>query len=99
MLSTPVWGVETRKDTVDPLDAPESLRVAATGITPHEHRGIGIPSTVALKIDKKFFEPICFKIKRLSTNMEISPDTTIPNSKKGAIFRQRDHISKRKIFR
>ena len=81
---------------VDPFDAPASLRVAATGITPHEHRGIGIPNTVALKIDKKFFEPICFRIKRLSTNMEISPDTNIPISRKGAIFKQRDHISKRK---
>jgi hypothetical protein len=81
---------------VDPFDAPASRRVAATGITPHEHRGIGIPNTVDLKIDKKFFEPICFRIKRLFTNMEISPETNIPIRRKGAIFRQRDHISERK---
>jgi hypothetical protein len=84
---------------VDPFDAPASLRVAATGITPHEHRGIGIPNTVDLKIDEKFFEPICFRIKLLSINIEISPDTHIPIRRKGAIFKQRDHISERKRFR
>tara|TARA_B100001013_G_C24252129_1_gene301467 strand:+ start:58 stop:312 length:255 start_codon:yes stop_codon:yes gene_type:complete len=84
---------------VDPFDAPESLRVAATGITPHEHRGMGIPNTVDFKMDEKFFEPICFRIKRLFTNMEISPETNIPKRRKGDIFRQRDHISERKRSR
>jgi len=81
---------------VDPFDAPPSLRVAATGITPQEHRGTGIPNIVDFKIDVKLFEPICFRIKRLSTNIEISPATNIPIRRKGDISRQRDHISERK---
>jgi hypothetical protein len=51
---------------------------------------------VDFKIDEKLFEPICFRIKRLSTNIEISPATNIPVRRKGDISRQRDHISKRK---
>ena len=67
MLSSPVCGVDTRNETVDPLEAPDSLRVAATGITPQEHRGIGIPNIVDFKIDKISFDPMCFRINRLST--------------------------------
>jgi len=47
--------VETRKDTVEPLDAPDSRRVAATGITPQEHNGNGMPNKVDLKIENIFF--------------------------------------------
>ena len=59
MLSTPVWGVETRKDTVEPFDAPDSLSVAATGITPQEHKGKGIPNIVDFRIDPISLPPIC----------------------------------------
>jgi len=87
MLSTPVCGVETKKETVEPLDAPLDLRVAATGITPHEHRGRGIPKRVALKIELKFFVPICFKMKLSFTKIEIRPDISIPINRNGLISR------------
>jgi hypothetical protein len=48
------------------LDAPEFLIVDATGITPQEQSGIGIPIRVDLSIEDKLFEPICFKINLLS---------------------------------
>ena len=47
MLSIPVWGVAMRKDTVAPFDAPSLRRDIAAGITPQEHRGSGIPRSVA----------------------------------------------------
>ena len=50
ILSIPVWGVETRNEVVDPFEAPDSLRVAATGITPQEQRGKGTPNNEAKKI-------------------------------------------------
>lgn len=81
MLSTPVCGVETRKDTVAPLDAPDSRRVAATGITPQEHNGNGMPNKVDLKIEKIFFCPMCFVTKVLSIKTEIKPDTNMPSNK------------------
>ena len=59
MLSTPVCGVETKNDTVEPFDAPDSLRVAATGMTPHEQRGRGIPNNVDFNMEMRSFEPIC----------------------------------------
>ena len=58
MLSTPVCGVDTKNDTVEPFDAPDSLKVAATGITPQEHRGKGIPNNVDFKIELKFLNPM-----------------------------------------
>ena len=93
-LSTPVCGVETRKETVDPFEAPDSLKVAATGITPHEHKGMGIPSRVDLKTEEKFFDPICFRTNLLSIKIDISPAVSIPRIKYGAISVQRDQISK-----
>ena len=58
MLSTPVCGVDTKNDTVEPFDAPDSLKVAATGITPQEQRGRGIPNSVDFKIELKFLDPM-----------------------------------------
>ena len=45
--STPVCGVEIRKDTVAPFDAPSRLIEAAVGITPQEHSGSGTPKSAA----------------------------------------------------
>jgi hypothetical protein len=53
MESTPVCGVAIRNDTVAPFDAP-SLRIdAAVGITPHEHRGSGMPNMAAHITERK----------------------------------------------
>ena len=49
--------MDTRNDTVEPFDAPDSLNVAATGITPQEHRGRGTPNNVDFNVEVKFFGP------------------------------------------
>mgnify|MGYP001308799177 CR=1 FL=1 len=51
ILSMPVCGVEIKNERVAPLDAPLLYKEAATGITPHEHRGIGTPKIDAFIID------------------------------------------------
>ena len=86
----------TKKDTVDPLDAPDSRKVAATGITPQEHNGAGTPKIVDLKIDEKLFSPICLTTKRLSIKIDINPANNIPKSKYGAASIDKDHISSKK---
>ena len=48
MESTPVVGVETRKERTEALDAPSFLSEVATGITPQEQRGSGTPKRAAL---------------------------------------------------
>ena len=45
MESTPVCGVDTRKDTTEPLEAPSRRKDMAVGITPHEHKGSGTPKS------------------------------------------------------
>ena len=88
----------TKKDTVDPLDAPDYRKVAATGMTPQEHNGAGTPKIVDLKIDKKLFCPICLTTKRLSIKIDMSPANNIPNSRYGAASILKDHISSKKRF-
>ena len=78
---------------MDPFEAPDSLRVAATGITPHEHKGMGIPSRVDLKTEEKFFDPMCFRTNLLSIKIDINPAVSIPMIRYGAISVQRDQIS------
>ena len=51
MLSTPVWGVELKKDIVAPRLAPIFRIEEATGITEQEQRGRGIPNNAALKTE------------------------------------------------
>ena len=48
ILSIPVCGVDSRKDTVAPLLAPCLCSDIETGITPHEHKGSGTPKSEAL---------------------------------------------------
>lgn len=57
MESIPVVGVEVKKAKVAPREAPSRLKVAATGITPQEQRGKGIPKRVALKMAENPFFP------------------------------------------
>jgi len=47
MLSTPVWGVDSRKETVDPLLAPCLCRDMPPGLRRQEHKGSGMPKSVA----------------------------------------------------
>ncbi len=47
MESTPDSGVAIIKDKAAPLLAPCFLRPVATGTTPQEHKGMGIPKSAA----------------------------------------------------
>ena len=53
MLSTPVCGVEVRKDTVAPLLAPSFRNDMAVGITPQEQSGKGMPKAAAFSTEPK----------------------------------------------
>ncbi len=53
MESTPVVGVERRKARVEPREAPSLLKEVATGMTPQEQRGRGIPRRVAFRTEEK----------------------------------------------
>ncbi len=59
------------------LLAPCFLREAATGITPQEHRGSGIPNSEAFSSEEKRFFPRCF-----STNCGESQTERIPAMRK-----------------
>ena len=60
MESTPVMGVEIKKESVAPLLAPLFLMLDASGITPQEHTGRGIPKIVDLITESMFCFPKCF---------------------------------------
>ena len=60
--STPVSGVEIRKESVAPFEAPFFLKDMAVGITPHEQSGKGTPNKAAVKTDLKPFLPKYFMI-------------------------------------
>ena len=54
---------EIKEDLVEePLLAPCFLSDVATGITPHEHKGKGIPYNTALRHELKLLGPILFWI-------------------------------------
>ena len=57
--STPVVGVETRNETVALLLAPSLFKCAATGITPQEQSGKGIPKREAFITEEILFLEKC----------------------------------------
>ena len=59
MESTPVIGVEIRKERVAPLLAPDFLMEVAKGMTPQEHTGRGMPNTVDLTTEEMLSLPKC----------------------------------------
>ncbi len=59
MESTHVIGVEIRNESVAPLEAPDFLMDVASGITPQEQTGRGIPKTVDLTTDETLSFPKC----------------------------------------
>lgn len=83
--STPVVGVETKKLKVALLLAPSFCNDAATGITPQEQMGNGIPKSEALIIVTRLFLPKCLVIKSVPINTCRIPAKNIPNNKYGAI--------------
>lgn len=53
--STPVCGVEIRNETVAPFPAPLLCMDIPVGITPQEHKGMGIPINEAFVTERKLF--------------------------------------------
>ena len=85
MLSTPVCGVDSRNETVDPLLAPCWCRDMATGITPQEHSGSGMPNSVAFSTGRKPRPPRCRSTSFCETKTDNSPATKNPNNRYGDI--------------
>ena len=83
--STPVVGVETKKLNVALLLAPSFCNDAATGITPQEQIGRGIPKSEALIIVPRLFFPRCLVIKSVPIKTCSIPAKNIPNNRYGAI--------------
>ena len=83
-LSTPVSGVDTKKDIVEDLEAPLRRKPSAAGITPHEQSGKGAPIIAALLIEPNDALPMCFSRKETGTSSCITPATSKPNSSHGA---------------
>tara|TARA_Y100000590_G_scaffold442626_1_gene570958 strand:- start:284 stop:562 length:279 start_codon:yes stop_codon:yes gene_type:complete len=91
MLSTPVCGVEIKKDEVAPFEAPWLLKYADTGITPQEQSGIGTPNKDAKKTDLNDFFPKYFVIESTDKKTDKTPQIKNPNIKNGAISFIIDH--------
>ena len=85
MLSTPVCGVDSRKETVDPLLAPCLCRDMETGITPQEHSGSGTPNRLAFSTGSMPRPPRCRSTICCETKTDSSPATKNPNSRYGDI--------------
>jgi hypothetical protein len=61
-------GVEIKKESVAPFEAPDFLIDVAKGITPHEHTGRGIPNMVDFITELILSFPRCFVTKVSGTN-------------------------------
>ncbi len=89
MLSTPVCGVDIKKEVVADLLAPFWYNDIATGITPHEHRGSGIPINEALIILMNLLPDKFLCMNASLTNACKNPAIIKPNNRKGAnLFRK-----------
>ena len=74
------------KATVAPRDAPSRRSEIAVGITPHEHKGSGMPNNVAHNTDLKFSFARCFSKKPVGTKTCRIPAIRKPNRRYGAIW-------------
>jgi hypothetical protein len=95
--STPVTGVVIRKARVGALAAPDWRAEAATGSTPQEHRGSGIPTKVALVTQAMLSFPMNRVIMLGGRNEWSIPPIKNPRSRYGPICAassQKDFTSK-----
>ena len=81
MLSTPVCGVEVRKEAAAPLLAPLSRRLAVTGMTPQEQSGMGTPTREATMMDLRPGLPSLDSIQPSRIQRCKAPATRNPKSK------------------
>jgi len=85
MLCMFVCGMDVKKAIVAPLLAPSLLSAIPVGITPHEHRGRGIPAIVAQSTERKFGFAICFIYFSFGTYALRNPAKRKPKSRYGDI--------------
>ncbi len=83
-LSTPVSGVETKKEIVEGVEAPLRRKPSAAGMTPQEHKGKGAPITAAFVIAPTELFPMWRSKNVTGTNSCMMPATNKPNSSQGA---------------
>ena len=81
MESIPVCGVAIRNDIVAPFDAPSFLNDMAVGITPHEHKGNGIPKMAAFSTERKLLPLKYLLYIVLGTNACIMPAKVKPSNR------------------
>ena len=79
ILSIPVCGVATKKDIIEPLLAPCLFNDAETGMTPHEHKGIGTPKSDAFETEEKPGFPKLFATIYFDVIIYRNPETKNPN--------------------
>jgi len=94
--STPVIGVEMRKESVEPFDAPDFLIEAARGITPQEQTGRGMPKMVDFTTDEILLFPRCLVTMLLGTISWSIPAKISPNNIYGAIATLSCHNASKK---
>lgn len=88
-LSRPVWGVEIVKaQTLEGL-APSRRRVAATGRTPQEQRGRGIPARVAAVVWRRPEPPRAMATEFFGRSHLIRKDARKPSQSHGDISARR----------
>ncbi len=82
--STPVSGVETKKEVVAGFEAPACRKPKAAGITPQEHNGNGTPIKAALKIDPSPGLVRCRCKNACGIRLLNKPPINKPNNNQGA---------------
>ena len=96
MESIPVIGVEIRKESVAPLEAPDFLIEVARGITPQEQTGRGIPKTVDLTTEVILSLPRCLVTMLSGTSSWSIPAKMSPKSMYGAMAMLSCHSASKK---
>jgi len=84
-LSIPVWGVDSRKETVEPLLAPCLCSDIDTGMTPQEHKGRGTPKIDAFTSGQIPLPPRCLSTNCCDMRTERIPAMKKPNNRYGDI--------------
>ena len=72
-----------------PLDAPLLYKDAATGMTPHEHKGMGTPKIDALIMENGPGFPKLFEIPSFDIKTYNMPDIKKPKTKNGDISKNK----------
>ena len=81
MESTPVSGVEMRKDVVAPRLAPDLRSCVAVGMTEQEHSGTGTPMIAAVATERTSFPPSFRAIQVAGTTTLRTPAMMKPTSR------------------